>query len=62
MEGRYYHPILAERLERAHLVALEVVQQLVVERGWFSAEASRYERAYVLEQEPQVLVLLEHID
>lgn len=45
MEGRYYHPILAERLKRAHLVALEVVQQLVVEMGWFSAEASRYEGA-----------------
>lgn len=45
MEGRYYHPILAERLERAHLVALEVVQQLVVERGLFPAEASRYEGA-----------------
>ena len=63
MEGRYYRPILElVGLEWEPLVVLEVVQQLVVERGWFPAESLRNEVATVLEQEPQVLALLEHTD
>lgn len=61
MEGRYYRPILdLEWLEWEPLVVLEVVQQLVVERGWFPAEVLRNEVAMVLEQEPQVQ--MEHTD